>query len=165
MTLWTVPNLTAGAERFSKDSLTQAGSPGRARRGKGSRGERARIHKHTLLCWAWKAPKAQENPLQQRFKRIKKRQVLFLYLGVSMKCQIKTITRYHYSKKADKELKRGNFETHVPSHRCPLNTRQRLPVGLQTKKTFSCPKVLRGLVRTAPRTWNQHGEFQLPQVL
>lgn len=45
------------------------------------RGE-GRIHKHTLLCWAWKAPKAQENPLQQRFRRIKKRQVLF-YIWVS----------------------------------------------------------------------------------
>lgn len=78
-----------------------------------------------------------------------------------MKCQIKIITWYYYSKKADKELKRGNFETHVPSHRCLLNTRQRLPVGLHTNKTFSCPKVLQGLVRTAPRIWNPHREFQL----
>lgn len=74
------------------------------------RGE-GRIHKHPLLCWAWKAPKPQENPLQQSFKRIKKETSVVLYLAVSVKCQIKIISQCYYSKKADKELKRGNFET------------------------------------------------------
>lgn len=53
-----------------------------------------------------------------------------------MKCQIKIIT--------DKELERGNFETHVPSHHWLLNMRQSLPVGLQAKKTLHLPQSAEG---------------------
>lgn len=71
-----------------------------------------------------------------------------------MKCQIKIITWCYYSIKADKELERGNFETHVPSHHCLLSMRQHLPVGLQAKKTFICPKMLRGGL------WKLHQGFE-----
>lgn len=80
--------------------------------------------------------KGSKKPKRTRCSRAlkgsKKGQVLFLYLGVSMKCQIKIISRCYYSEEADKELKKGNFQTHVPSHCWLLNTRQLLPVGLQT---------------------------------
>lgn len=122
------------------------------RRGKGSRGERAECINTLFYAEPERLQKAQEKPLQQCFKGIKKETSVGLELGVSVKCQIKIITQCYYSKNTDTELERGNSETHVPSHHWLLNMRQSLPVGLQAKKqTFICPKVLRGLLKTAPR--------------